>query len=271
MVMAILVDSRSKWPEILHMKSTTSAKVIVKLSTCFAAYGLPNTVVTDGGTQFTPQEFNDFFKFNGIRHLVSPPYHPASNGLAERMVQTTKSVFLKQLLEEPQEHATLDHRHDIPAEMFLKTIPRTPLSLLKPHFSDDMKRKQEETKTRGDTRRGKQRSFNKGDMLLVRTVRQEKINWQSGVIFKVVSPVTYLVNVEGKTRFVHADHLKLNPSRMKMKKNKCYLDQMKTQGQKKLQPRQMNILLDKPQQKALVKPRQECHYHKIKTHKNHQE
>ncbi|XP_054279105.1 uncharacterized protein K02A2.6-like [Macrosteles quadrilineatus] len=226
----ILVDSRSKWPEIFHMKSTTSAKVIEKLRTCFAAYGLPNTVVTDGGTQFTSQEFNDFLKFNGIRHLVSPPYHPASNGLAERMVQTTKDVFLKQLLEDSKTtlNRTLQHRLDrflfayrntphsttgmTPAEMFLKTTPRTPLSLLKPHLSDDMKRKQEETKTRADTRRGKQRSFNKGDMVLVRTVRQEKINWQSGVIFKVVSPVTYLVNVEGKTRFIHADHLKLNPS-----------------------------------------------------------
>ncbi|XP_054287992.1 uncharacterized protein K02A2.6-like [Macrosteles quadrilineatus] len=226
----ILVDSRSKWPEIFHMKSTTSAKVIEKLRTCFAAYGLPNTVVTDGGTQFTSQEFNDFLKFNGIRHLVSPPYHPASNGLAERMVQTTKDVFLKQLLEDSKTtlNRTLQHRLDsflfayrntphsttgmTPAEMFLKTIPRTPLSLLKPHLSDDMKRKQEETKARADTRRGKQRSFNKGDMVLVRTVRQEKINWQSGVIFKVVSPVTYLVNVEGKTRFIHADHLKLNPS-----------------------------------------------------------
>ena len=49
---------------------------------------------TDNASYFTSQEFQDFTKLNGIRHVTSAPYHPASNVLAERAVQTVEE-FLK--------------------------------------------------------------------------------------------------------------------------------------------------------------------------------
>ena len=37
-------------------------------------------------------------KKNGIRHITSAPYHPSTNGLAERTVQTIKASLKKSML-----------------------------------------------------------------------------------------------------------------------------------------------------------------------------
>ena len=53
-------------------------------------------VVTDSGTGFVSSEFEQFLKSNGVKHTTSAPYHPASNGLAERAVQIVKKGLKKQ-------------------------------------------------------------------------------------------------------------------------------------------------------------------------------
>ena len=54
-----------------------------------------DTIVTDNGTQFTSQEFQRFCIQHQIKHLTSPVFHPASNGEAERFVQTFKKGLNK--------------------------------------------------------------------------------------------------------------------------------------------------------------------------------
>ena len=75
------------------MDTTTSTKTIEKLQILFARYGVPYQLVSDNGLQFKSEEFQMFLKRNGIKHLTSAPYHPASNGLAERCVQSFKSAM----------------------------------------------------------------------------------------------------------------------------------------------------------------------------------
>ena len=83
----IAIDAHSKWIEAVCTSSTASSCVIEELRTLFAKLGLPEMVVTDNGTCFVSQEFEQFLQKNGIKHTTSAPYHPASNGLAERAVQ----------------------------------------------------------------------------------------------------------------------------------------------------------------------------------------
>lgn len=54
--------------------------------------------------------------------------------------------------------------------------------------------------------------FTLNQKVFVKTVKNEIVNWQAGTITKVISLVTYLVNVNDRTRFVHSDHLRLNQS-----------------------------------------------------------
>jgi len=84
----IVVDAHSKWPEVIEMKTTMASATIRELRQLFSSYGLPEQLVSDSGPQFTSTEFEAFLKSNGIKHTCSAPYHPSSNRLAERFVQT---------------------------------------------------------------------------------------------------------------------------------------------------------------------------------------
>ena len=78
------------------MNSATSSEVTEKLRATFASHGLPEFVVSDNGSNFVSSEFKSFLRKNGIKHITSAPYHPSSNGLVDRAVQTFKQGIKKQ-------------------------------------------------------------------------------------------------------------------------------------------------------------------------------
>ncbi|KRX69310.1 Uncharacterized protein T06_11025 [Trichinella sp. T6] len=63
----------------------------------FTAHGLPEVMVSDNAAAFTSNEFQNFMISNAIRHVTISPYHPASNGQAERMVQTMKNALQRRV------------------------------------------------------------------------------------------------------------------------------------------------------------------------------
>ena len=48
-------------------------------------------LVSDNGTAFTSHAFQSYMKRNGIKHILTSPYHSSSLSLAERAVQTPKT------------------------------------------------------------------------------------------------------------------------------------------------------------------------------------
>ena len=64
------------------------------MKSIFSCHGLPETLCSDNGPQFSSQETADFItSSNGIQHVTSSPYFPQSNGMAERYVQTAKQLL----------------------------------------------------------------------------------------------------------------------------------------------------------------------------------
>ena len=76
--------------EVEVVSAATSTVTIEHLQSIFATHGLPEVLVTDNGTVFSSAEFSQFTSYNGICHIKTAPYHPSSNGLAERAVQIFK-------------------------------------------------------------------------------------------------------------------------------------------------------------------------------------
>ena len=89
----IVVDAHSRWPEFFFMPRNTSAGATISiLRELFAKYGLPVQCVCDNGPQFRSEDFASFLRSNGVKHVRVAPYHAASNGLAESMVQSFKAL-----------------------------------------------------------------------------------------------------------------------------------------------------------------------------------
>lgn len=91
----VIVDSYTKWLEVKVVPNTESKTSIKVLRKIFATFGLPLELVSDNATSFTSYEFREFLRLNGIKQILIPPYHPASNGQAERYVQTVKNCLRK--------------------------------------------------------------------------------------------------------------------------------------------------------------------------------
>lgn len=91
----IIVDDFSNFIDVKLNKSIDSKSVLNSLREFCSVFGLPTVIVSDNATCFNSMEFNNFCKFNGIKHLNSPQYHPQSNGLAERGVGIVKSNLRK--------------------------------------------------------------------------------------------------------------------------------------------------------------------------------
>ena len=82
----IVTDAYSKYPCIHQTSSSSTQATITLLEEDFAHFGYPHTIVSDNATTFSSAEFQLWCHQRGIKHLTSVPYHPATNGAAERMV-----------------------------------------------------------------------------------------------------------------------------------------------------------------------------------------
>ena len=93
-----MVDAYSKYPCIHPTSSTASRATMDLLETDFAHFGYPHTIVSDNATTFMSEEFQAWCRERGIVHLTGAPYHPATNGAAERLVQSFKQALRKSSL-----------------------------------------------------------------------------------------------------------------------------------------------------------------------------
>ena len=174
-------------------------------------------MVSDNAAYFTSQEFESYLELNAIRHAKLSPYHPSSNGLVERAVQSLKNGLKK------VKEGTLEARiakilfqyritpHSTtgiaPAELLLRARPRSRMYALFPKTAVRVQAKQEQQKSTHDTT-ARNRSFSVGQSVLVRNFAagERRI---PGHIIEPVGPVLFMIELEDGHIFKrHQNHIR---------------------------------------------------------------
>lgn len=212
----VLVDAYSKWPVVKIMPSMTSKAVIDVLREIFADNGLPEIMVSDNGLAFTSTEFQEFMTNNYIRHITGAPYHPSTNGQAERTIQTIKSKLKKQSDLPWLERVAkmLFHMRTTPSTVTGKTPAeilnsrrfRTALTVLHPELDMDLQNKSDKaTENEGGVENKKR--FTVGDQVLFR-LNNMNAKWQRGLITAELAPALYEVTTDpGAKHRRHVDQI----------------------------------------------------------------
>ena len=211
----LMVDAHSKWLEVHIVPTTSSNAAISKMRTVFAAYGLPEILVTDNGSAFTSTEFSEFTTRNGIRHVTSSPYHPSTNGLVERAVQTFKQAMKKSSspLDSRIANFLLTYRltphpstGTSPAELLMSRRPRSLLDMVRPDISIRVRRAQEHQKFHHD-QHSRSRQFSVKQPVLVKNFGHGP-KWLRGHITRCLGPLSYRVFLQdGRSVRRHVDHI----------------------------------------------------------------
>ena len=94
----IVTDAYSTYPCIHQTSSTPTKATTTLLEEDFAHFGYPHTIVSENATTFSFAEFQEWCHYRGIKHLTGAPYHSATNGAAEKLVQSFKQSLKKSKL-----------------------------------------------------------------------------------------------------------------------------------------------------------------------------
>jgi transposase InsO family protein len=233
----VLIDSYSKWIEIVNMHKNIQAPATIRsLRNVFSRYGLPKILVSDNAPQLTKShEFDQFCRKNGINHVPIPSYHPSSNGQCESVVGKFKLAMKKMCTDKSDiesnvpewllnYHNTAHSATGIePSVLMMGRRLRSPLSLINPLSSSGVK--QEVTETTERLRSEKTlRRFNVGDPVLFRDVLHKA--WIKGTVTKISDKIYEIESESGKSVTKHIDHVVANTGQSQPETERIEKDQV---------------------------------------------
>lgn len=257
----IVVDAYSKWPEVFITDNATATTTVRKLHECIARFGSPFTIVTDNGTQFDSGIFQKFCKQFGIEHIRTPPFHPQSNGQAERFVDTLKRALLKiggENIEEALQVFLQTYRYTPNPSLLNNISPTEALLGRKVRTTFDLMKRQErplefinerQNEQFNQKHGAKERSFAVGEEVYAEIHIRNKRYWAQGVIIEQKGNVVYNVLLQDSRRHglirSHANQLRRRTTEATLvQQDNIALPTQTTPYQEENGTLQLQILLD---------------------------
>ena len=92
----LTVDYVSKWVEVATCSKNDANTVVGFLQkNNLSRFGMPRTIISDGGSHFANKVFDRLMSRYGIKHIMSLAYHPQTNGQAEISNREIKKILEK--------------------------------------------------------------------------------------------------------------------------------------------------------------------------------
>ncbi|CAF3331177.1 unnamed protein product [Rotaria socialis] len=209
----LIVDAKSKFPIVIDMGNDTTSKHLCDvLEHVIDWFGPPEKLAIDNGPPFNSYEMKNFYDIYAITHITTAPYHPASNGLAERFVRSFKEGMLKQQ-QTDQTSKVIALRNVLrsyrwplhtstgvpPAHMMFNSPIRTQLERMKP--AEPVKQQQQPKYAVGQ---------------LVWTLQHQlnhRSQWQQAIITRNISSMVYEIQLsDGQHQKRHQNQIHLRHS-----------------------------------------------------------
>jgi transposase InsO family protein len=79
----VAIDKFTKWPETTPVVNIIKASATAFLKSIVCRFGVPSRIITDNGTQFKSQYFQEYCEDLGIQLCFASVAHPRGNGQVE--------------------------------------------------------------------------------------------------------------------------------------------------------------------------------------------
>ncbi len=190
----VVLDEYSRFPVVRKVTSTSNKKVCPVLDKIFSEYGEPIKLRTDGGSPFNSVKFQDFATHMGFCPRKCTPAWPQANGEVERFMTNLPKVtrtamveggprgknvnqFLRNYRATPHATTGVTPQEMLSQRTMRIKLPEKPQSR---RLNDKAVRKKDaekiqEIKEYADSRRSVARKLTKGDMVLVKQQRVNKL------------------------------------------------------------------------------------------------
>ena len=147
-----VIDYATRYPEAVALPGISTEQVAEALCKVFSRVGIPKEILSDQGSQFVSGRFmREVYRLLSIKHIISSPYHPQTNGLVEKFNGTLKAMIKRLCLDrlsdwerylQPALFAYREVKKDSlgfsPFELIYGMTIRGPMAILRGLWSKDL-------------------------------------------------------------------------------------------------------------------------------------
>ena len=118
-----MMDCATRYPDAIALPSIETERVEEALVEIFSRVGVPDEMLTDCGSQFTPEVMKEVARLLSLQQLTTSAFDAQCNGLVERSHET-----LKQMLRRISAERQKDWDRYLPALLFaVREVPQDSL------------------------------------------------------------------------------------------------------------------------------------------------